>query len=81
MKPELQAFSLVPCIGSRPANLDLNPSGLPSSITATVAVYKDGSREVGCTFLKQGLCTKFGSDREDKGRCIHLYPEKSNQHA
>jgi len=73
---EVVMFSLVSCIGSPPSNLEIVGANR-DKVTASLTVYKDGRRDLGCTFLAGGLCQAFG-DRRDKSKCIHLFPESSS---
>lgn len=71
---EVVVFSLVPCIGSPPSNMQVDAN--LNKVTASLTVYRDGRRDLGCTFLNGGLCQAFG-DRCDKSKCKHLFPESS----
>lgn len=75
MKNEIKSSYPIPCIGSAPAGLELDPN--ITTVVASVTIHSNGNRQVGCTFLKEGACNKFGESREYKSHCIHLYPEKS----
>lgn len=50
----------------------------PSSCDISLTVYKDGNREVGCSFLLTEICAKGGLHRHNS-RCVHLFPEESTK--
>lgn len=76
MEKEISTSYALQCVGVADktlAPLKEQPAGV------SVTVYLDGSREVGCAYLRDGLCFASYMDARDAARpvCIHLHPQET----
>lgn len=77
MKPDTIGAYPIRCVGV--SKEELAPlKDRPAE--ASVTIYADGSRDVGCPFLgiKDGMCQSGAKpDKETRTSCIHLFPATS----
>lgn len=61
MRKEVVVSLTLSCLGAPTPNVEINPCSGTTEVSLTI--YKDGKRDVGCSFLSTGLCQRFGTDR------------------
>lgn len=76
---------LINCEGVIPKKGNLAPL-VEHPTQATVTIYKDGSRDIGCPYLIRpyGTCSAMQLDESwhpnyKKSKCIHLFPVDSTK--
>ena len=62
----------------------VSPSGLEplgnSPTQASITLFQDGSRQIGCPYLKRGHCSADIVLQEDNfPKCCHLFPESNRE--
>lgn len=77
MNKEVIASYPIKCLGATHPDTKLGTD--INSVDVSLTIYKDGKRDVSCSFLLEHGCGKFGVSIFSGGRCRHLNPEESTK--
>lgn len=76
MNKEVITSYPIKCVGAPSRDGILKLTGDLSSAEVSLTIYKDGKRDVGCSFISDQICNKFRGSLLN-GRCRHLFPSES----